>query len=275
MTDIQVFAFEAEEVRIHTKTEEGVETAWFVGIDICKVLGIKNHRDALSRLEEDEIDVVGITDAVGRSQDTLVVNESGVYALVLRSRKPQAKRFRKWITSEVIPSIRRKGSYSVDQTPVPQAQATGLVSFEDMMIAQLQEQKKIKEDMAAQKAQIAEQEQRIANAEQHIFAIADNLTKSPERAQLRRAVNEYCSLNNVTQDMAWSVLTGKLLDKFSIDIVRRVANKRATIQTQRVAEGKRPYAASTLKTKFTAVDAIFEARLEHEAMKILAGLLAS
>ena len=86
---------------------------YFVAVDVCKVLGIKNHRDAVSGLDGDEKDYVGITDAIGRNRQTLVVNESGLYSLVFQSRKPAAKKFRKWVTSEVLPSIRKNGYYSV------------------------------------------------------------------------------------------------------------------------------------------------------------------
>ena len=84
---------------------------WFVAKDVCKVLSIKNHKDAVSRLDDDEKDEVGITDPIGRTQKTLIVNESGLYSLVFMSRKPEAKKFRKWVTSEVLPSIRKYGYY--------------------------------------------------------------------------------------------------------------------------------------------------------------------
>ena len=88
---------------------------WFVAADVCRVLEISNPRDAVARLDDDEKDGVGITDAIGRQQQTNVVNESGLYALTLTSRKPNAKKFRKWLTGEVVPSIFRTGSYSIAQ----------------------------------------------------------------------------------------------------------------------------------------------------------------
>ena len=93
------------------KTDDG--EIWFVAKDVCKVLSIKNHKDAVSRLDDNEKDEVGITDPIGRTQKTLIVNESGLYSLVFMSRKPEAKKFRKWVTSEVLPSIRKTGSYSI------------------------------------------------------------------------------------------------------------------------------------------------------------------
>ncbi len=84
---------------------------WFMGKDICQVLGISNHKDALGRLDDDERYGVGITDPIGRQQEATFVNESGLYSLIMQSRKPAAKAFRKWVTSEVLPSIRKYGFY--------------------------------------------------------------------------------------------------------------------------------------------------------------------
>jgi prophage antirepressor-like protein len=84
---------------------------WFVLGDVCRELEIANPRDAASRLDDDEKDGVGITDAIGRSQRQTIINESGLYSLILRSTKPEAKRFKKWVTSEVLPSIRKTGGY--------------------------------------------------------------------------------------------------------------------------------------------------------------------
>ncbi|UOK70209.1 Bro-N domain-containing protein [Ancylobacter polymorphus] len=90
---------------------------WFVLLDVCKKLDIANPSDAASRLDDDEKDAVGITDAIGRAQKMTVISESGLYSLILRSTKPEAKRFRKWVTSEVLPSIRKTGGYELSQTP--------------------------------------------------------------------------------------------------------------------------------------------------------------
>lgn len=88
---------------------------WFVVKDVCSVLEIKNSRDALSRLDDDEKGVVS-TDTLGGKQDLSIVNEAGLYTLVLGSRKPEAKRFKRWITHDIIPSIRKHGAYMTEQT---------------------------------------------------------------------------------------------------------------------------------------------------------------
>ena len=85
---------------------------WFVAADVCRVLEIRNISDALSRIDADEKGIAN-TDTPGGEQQMLVINESGLYALTLTSRKPKAKEFRKWLTGEVAVSIRKTGSYSV------------------------------------------------------------------------------------------------------------------------------------------------------------------
>ena len=87
---------------------------WFVASDVCKALGIANSRDAVARLDEDEKGVA-LTDTLGGVQNLTTVNEPGLYALVLSSRKPEAKAFKRWITHEVIPSIRKHGGYVAGQ----------------------------------------------------------------------------------------------------------------------------------------------------------------
>lgn len=104
-------------IRIIEK-EDG--TPWFVAKDLCRNLGITNVSRAIkgdektghTGLDADEIDEIPIRDSIGRNQQTLFVNESGMYALTFKSRKPQAVKFRKWVTSEVLPSIRKTGAYA-------------------------------------------------------------------------------------------------------------------------------------------------------------------
>lgn len=84
---------------------------WFVLNEVCQKLSIANPSDAASRLDPDEKSALGITDPHGRVQNTTIINESGLYSIILRSTKPEAKRFKKWITSEVLPTIRKTGGY--------------------------------------------------------------------------------------------------------------------------------------------------------------------
>lgn len=89
---------------------------YFAGKDVTDILGYSNSRDALARhVAEEDRDAVGIHDAIGREQLTVFINESGLYSLILSSKLPAAKRFKRWVTSEVLPAIRRHGVYAVDE----------------------------------------------------------------------------------------------------------------------------------------------------------------
>lgn len=108
MTKIQVFEYQNNKVR--TVDMDGAP--WFVLKDVCEVLGLGNSRMVSDRLDEDEKGVSKI-DTLGGVQNVTIINESGLYNVILRSDKPEAKPFRKWVTSEVLPSIRKTGSYTM------------------------------------------------------------------------------------------------------------------------------------------------------------------
>lgn len=117
MTDIQLFQNDQfGQVRVIERDGE----PWFVASDICKCLDISNSRDAVSRLDDDEKANVGITDIRESGVDIevpnrgiCIISEAGLYSLVLTSRKPEARAFKRWITHDVIPSIRKTGAYQL------------------------------------------------------------------------------------------------------------------------------------------------------------------
>nr|DAT99021.1 MAG TPA: repressor domain protein [Caudoviricetes sp.] len=109
MNEMQVFNYKSFQVR----TVEINSEPWFVLKDVCAVLGISNHKMTAQRLDVDEVSQTYLTDSLGRKQETTIINESGLYHVILRSDKQEAKPFRKWVTSEVLPSIRKTGSYAL------------------------------------------------------------------------------------------------------------------------------------------------------------------
>lgn len=88
---------------------------WFIARDVCRALELDNSRQALSRLDEDEKNTVILNDGNRGNPNMAIINESGLYSLVLSSRKPEAKAFKRWITHEVLPSIRKHGMYAMDE----------------------------------------------------------------------------------------------------------------------------------------------------------------
>ena len=109
--------FDFENHNVRTVLRDG--EPWFIATDLCEILGIKNPRDALALLDDDEKDDVGNTDAIGRQRQLNAVNESGLYHLIFKSRKPAAKRSRKWVTTQVLPEIRKTGRYEAANAALP------------------------------------------------------------------------------------------------------------------------------------------------------------
>ena len=116
---------------------------WFVGKDVARRLGYINHRKALRDHvdEEDRKDGVTIRDSIGRDQEATFINESGLYSLILASKLPQAKAFKRWVTSEVLPQIRKTGGY----IPTRDAQGRQLSEQEVVRVANRIAQRTVKQ----------------------------------------------------------------------------------------------------------------------------------
>ena len=155
---------------------------WFVAADVCRALDIQNHKDAIKRLDEDERMGVALTDPHGREQETNCVNEPGLYSLVLGSRKPEARAFKRWVTHEVIPSIRKNGMYAID----------ALLENPDLLIE------------AAPK--LKAERQRRMQAEQERAALEEALDRSKEWYSIKRVA----ALNGVS----WKTFDWRRLKAF-------------------------------------------------------------
>lgn len=138
MSELQIFK-NAEFGSVRTIAIDG--EPYFVGKDVADILGYANPRKAIIDHvdEEDKTDGVTIRDSIGREQNPVCINESGLYSLILSSKLPTAKKFKRWVTSEVLPAIRRHGIYAVDE----------VLNNPDMLIAALTE---LKEERARTKA---------------------------------------------------------------------------------------------------------------------------
>lgn len=152
MSELQVFEnAEFGSVRSMTINDE----PFFVGKDVADILGYSNTRDALAKHvdAEDKTDGVAIRDAIGREQTPVLINESGLYSLILSSKLPSAKRFKRWVTSEVLPAIRKHGVFAMDN----------IVNNTDALIEALQafkaerlQRQALEEENAVQKQQLTE-----------------------------------------------------------------------------------------------------------------------
>lgn len=138
---------------------------WFVASDVCKALDISNSRQALTRLDDDEKGVIS-TDTPGGRQDMAAVSEPGLYSLVLGSRKPEARQFKRWVTHEVIPAIRSHGAYL---TPELTEQ---VLSDPDTII-------RLATNLKSERAARLAAEQKIA-ADAHKVLFADSVSQSDD-----------------------------------------------------------------------------------------------
>lgn len=149
---IQVWNYESSKIRTIQKDGE----PWFVLADVCKVLEISNSRNISSRLEPDEKGVT-LVDTLGGTQQMTIINESGLYTVILRSDKPQAKPFRKWVTSEVLPSIRKHGAYMTEQTLERALTSPDfLIELATQLKSEREQRKQLETTVAVQEQQIAE-----------------------------------------------------------------------------------------------------------------------
>lgn len=107
---LQVFNFEKKDVRVVMKGD----TPWWVAKDVCDILELNNITEALRGLDSDEL-ASEILKSGGQGREMRLISESGLYTLIMRSNKPEARRFRKWVTAEVLPTIRKHGIYTTEE----------------------------------------------------------------------------------------------------------------------------------------------------------------
>jgi prophage antirepressor-like protein len=170
----QVFVYEDRPLR----TAGTVDAPLFVAKDVCACLELDNHRMALERLDDDEKGVSS-TDTPGGRQELLCVTEPGLYALVLGSRKPAARAFRRWLTHEVIPTIRKTGSYGAPAAPSLEELVKALVP------AFIAEWRKLADEQAQQSAYVRPFQARLVK--QSISSLAKARTHSnPDTRAYRR-----------------------------------------------------------------------------------------
>lgn len=204
MNNLQVFNFKNYGVRTVIVNNE----PWFVAKDVCDVLNISNSRDAISRLDNDEKDAVGLTDTIGRKQDTAIINEFGVYSLVFASHKPEAKEFKRWITHEVIPSIRKHGAYLTPQ------KIEEVLLNPDFII-------RLATDLKTEREKVQALQQIVSSQEEAIQSISEEISL-PEMRQLLNKLVRTGGIEEVGQ--RWKKLYTQFEYKFHINVEKRLEN---------------------------------------------------
>ncbi|HAV2812462.1 TPA: phage antirepressor protein [Acinetobacter baumannii] len=230
MSNVSVFNFNQNEVRTIVKDDGEI---WFVLSDVCSVLEIGNPSDAARRLDNDEVTLDIIE---GNHRPTNLVNESGLYSLVLTSRKPEAKQFKKWVTSDVLPSIRKNGGYIAgqenDDPEIIMAKALQVANNVILRKTQELQQARAERDHAiTTKAEIGSRREATAMATASKF--------KRENEDLKQKLGESISFAavasiNTKLKTNFGNKEGRLLSKYSRE--HHLEIKKATVQGQRFSK---------------------------------------
>ena len=230
MNNVSVFNFNQKEVRTIVKKDGGI---WFVLSDVCNVLEIGNVSMAASRLDAEEITLSTIE---GSHRPTNLVNESGLYSLVLTSRKPEAKQFKKWVTSDVLPSIRKNGGYiSGQENDDPEIIIAKALQVANNVILrktqELQQAQAERDHAITTKAEIGSRREATAMATASKF--------KRENEDLKQKLGESISFAavasiNTKLKTNFGNKEGRLLSKYSRE--HHLEIKKATVQGQRFSE---------------------------------------
>ena len=162
MNEITSWNYEGAEVR--TVQIDG--EPWFVLADICRELEISHVKDTATRIDEDDLGQTEVIDRMGRSQKVWIINESGLYTVILRSDKPQAKPFRKWVTSVVLPSIRKHGAYMTDQAlEKALTNPDFLIQLATQLKTEQEQRRRLETTVAAQSKQIEQDKPKVLFAD--------------------------------------------------------------------------------------------------------------
>lgn len=176
---------------------------YFVGVDVASILAYKEPNKAINKhIDVDDRTKYPITDKIGRKQATWIINESGLYSLILSSRLPQAKAFKKWVTSEVLPSIRKHGGYIQNQENL---------SREELLARAL----------IFANSVIDEKEKRINQLELANKLLAEEVINWDNRAILNKLIRAYANKTNLPHWKVWNMLYDELLYKHHIKIKSR------------------------------------------------------
>lgn len=187
---IQLFTNEELDMKVRVVEING--EPWLVGKDVAEVLGYKNTRDALSKhVDEEDKNTVAIYDGIG-NPNKVIINESGLYSLVLRSKLTEAKKFKRWVTSEVLPSIRKHGMYATDD----------LLNDPDLMIKAASKIKEEREGRLKAESQVKDLTDKVVKLSIDVNNLEKRTVKGTTLTDIscctdtpRRLIEDYCFSN--------------------------------------------------------------------------------
>lgn len=211
MSNLMHFDFHGNDVRLVMRDGE----PWWSVADVCRVLDIRNVTDASNRLDEDEKDSVPAStfDSTEGGPERLIVNESGLYNLVMGSRKPEAKAFKRWVTREVLPQIRKTGTYSV----APPTQAELALQMAQALVEQ-------EKRLTVVESRVSAIENRQREAEAELVALpapTGTVADITPRALLNRLIRSYSMEQNLSHQVLWNRLYTEFRDRYHVDLKAR------------------------------------------------------
>lgn len=213
MNDLQIFS-NPEFGSIRCIEKDGEE--WFVGKDVATILGYAKPLDALSRHVDDEDSVIhGVLDSRGCVQQTKLINESGLYSLIILSELPSARKFKKWITSEVIPSIRKTGGYGIPQ-----------MSQSELILKIAQNNVELERRIAAAESETKAVSEKLDNA----LDVFTSPTSDNWKDEMNRIINRMIEENNLNYGLFRRKLYDELEQTASCDLGSRQKRLRGRME---------------------------------------------
>ncbi|HBF7094814.1 TPA: Bro-N domain-containing protein [Clostridioides difficile] len=188
--------------------EKGGEP-WFVGKDIAKMLGYSNSRDALKKHIDEEDKGVAKCDTLRGRQILTIINESGLYSLILSSKLAEAKKFKRWVTNEVLPTIRRHGAYLTDD------KIEEILSNPDTII-------KLATELKEKREKIKQLETEVVHKEDVIIGLVEDISLAEKRQRINQIVKYKVEPKNFSK--RWNLLYDEFEKKYHLDLKRRINN---------------------------------------------------
>lgn len=222
MNELQVFEHPAfGEVR--TVSIDG--EPWFVGKDVAQVLGHTNPQRAVKTHVDEEDKGVTVLVTPGGSQEVNIINESGLYSLIMSSKLPTAKEFKRWVTSEVLPTIRRQGSYAM-QKPMSPAQ---LIAAQAQVLVQMEEKM---QELQAQTQAVQTQQTELAQKVETAIKVFSRPSEDHWRADMDRAIKELCAEKHMNLMSTKGRMFRELEQKCGCDVDARHRKLRQRMKKQ-------------------------------------------
>lgn len=209
-TELSVFTYQSQPVR--TVSIDG--EPWFVLKDVCDILSISNSRNVSSRLDEDEKGVRQMDTPAGK-QEMTVINEPGLYNVILRSDKPEAKAFKRWVTHEVLPVLRKTGSYSVSPAPMSTA---------EMFLAQAKAMVELEQQSRAITQRLDSQQQTLEKAVS-VFTLP-TVEVEHWRDEMNTHISRVCETYGLSQQVFRGETYAELEDTANVILSSRVKRKK-------------------------------------------------